>query len=799
MTQVIINDIAPYTQIVSAASQTVFGTNWTANYPTDVVVYQTPVGTAPNDVTQILPTSAYSVSFIGDLQQVQVTLVTGATMGDLITITRQTPADRENLYTNTNFTPSMLNNDFSILTMVDQQAQLVDQHIAPRYNYSALIDVPIDTILPILIANQGWVKNSNNTGFIGFTYGTAAGLNATNPALPYVSSADGPFTVGHVLVAGDTLGTVKDSGTFAGGGSVTEVDTGTGLTGGPITVAGTISFASIAANSLWANNTASGAVPQVIGMAALTGADDTNVTITLSGTPDTALINPAEISLGWQGILALNRGGTNHALTASNGGIVYSDASKLDILAGTSTPMLPLLSGMNAAPTWGGSAMNMGGFQINNLATPTASTDAATKGYADSIAAGFNPIAGVYSASTANLTSYTYLNGVAGVGATLTAPGNGVFTVDGVSPPVNARFLYKDDSTYSGTANGIYTVTTSTSGSPAVLTRATDYNTPADIQPGDLVAVEFGTVNAGSSWYQTATIVAIGTTPIAFSVFFSPATYLKSANNLSDLTSVSTARGNLGYTSTPTASIFAGWDANTNLSANSFIPGYSTTATAATTTTLTVSSSKLQYFTGVTTQTVTMPVTSTLVNGQSFIINNMSTGAVTVKSSGANTIYVMPANSQTEFTCINTGVTTAAGWSFQSAVPTTGANIVSSSSCGNFAPSSTTIDFIPNLSVSITTTGGPVQLAMESDGSANPSDIYSGSGASMQIYLYNGVNVVGSYTNFSAGAGGLGFPMTKVDKTVVGTPGTYTYTAQYKIGSSTGIIQYFVLTAYEIK
>src|SRR6185437_7647233 len=76
-------------------------------------------------------------------------------------------------------------------------------------------------------------------------------------------------------------------------------------------------------------------------------------------------------------------------------------------------------------------------------------------------------------------------------------------------------------------------------------------------------------------------------------------------------------------TTAPTATAWAGWDANKNLSANNNIQGYTTTATAAGTTTLLVGSSYQQYFTGSTTQTVVMPVTSTLVTGQSWnIVNN---------------------------------------------------------------------------------------------------------------------------------------------------------------------------------
>jgi hypothetical protein len=112
----------------------------------------------------------------------------------------------------------------------------------------------------------------------------------------------------------------------------------------------------------------------------------------------------------------------------------------------------------------------------------------------------------------------------------------------------------------------------------------------------------------------------------------------------------------------PTASSWAGWDANSNLSANSHINGYATTATAAGTTTLTVASAFQQYFTGTTTQTVVLPVTSTLVLGQSFSITNNSTGIVTVQSSGANNILAMSAGATAVYTCILTSGTGIASW-----------------------------------------------------------------------------------------------------------------------------------------
>lgn len=114
---------------------------------------------------------------------------------------------------------------------------------------------------------------------------------------------------------------------------------------------------------------------------------------------------------------------------------------------------------------------------------------------------------------------------------------------------------------------------------------------------------------------------------------------------------------------TPSASAVALWDANSNISASNVLEGYATTATAAGTTVLTVASKYNQYFTGITTQTVTLPVAATLALGQSFYIVNNSTGVVTVKSSGANTVQAMESGTALLVTCILTSGTTAASWS----------------------------------------------------------------------------------------------------------------------------------------
>lgn len=158
---------------------------------------------------------------------------------------------------------------------------------------------------------------------------------------------------------------------------------------------------------------------------------------------------------------------------------------------------------------------------------------------------------------------------------------------------------------------------------------------------------------------------------------------VNTGNNLSDLASASTARTNLGLgtiavlndplttghggtgvtsvTIAPTASSFAGWDANSNLSTNALIAGFTTTATAAGTTTMTIASTETQVWTGSTTQTVKLPTTS-VVAGGAYRVINLSSGVVTVQSSGANTIWAQPANSTGIYTAVVATPTTAANW-----------------------------------------------------------------------------------------------------------------------------------------
>lgn len=232
-TQVTINDVLPKTQIIATSGQTVFDANWTANADTDVLVYLRADGAEPNDVTDKLLLVDYTVTFVGSSQAVRVTLANPASADDIVTIIRDTPADRLNLYTNTNFTPSMLNQDVGILTLVDQQAQLYNESLTPHYWSSADV-VGVDSftgtggdmILPVLGPNQFWYKSSTNSEILAATLPAGGGqLPVTLPVITYTTT---PFLTNAQNLGALTTGVLKQTVTSGSANLEVLTTTGTG-------------------------------------------------------------------------------------------------------------------------------------------------------------------------------------------------------------------------------------------------------------------------------------------------------------------------------------------------------------------------------------------------------------------------------------------------------------------------------------------------------------------------------------------------------------------------------------------
>ena len=185
---------------------------------------------------------------------------------------------------------------------------------------------------------------------------------------------------------------------------------------------------------------------------------------------------------------------------------------------------------------------------------PVNATDIVNKEYADSIASGLNYHQPVNYASTAALPTYVYNNGASGVGATITAVGNGALSLGGGSPTATQRVLVKDEVGGNAPYNGIYVVTQAgTSILPFILTRATDYDTSGsgtnEVDAGDYVLVISGTL-ASTAWVQQTPLpITVGTTAITFLQFNAPITYTAGTGlNLSPATTFNIS--NTGVTAT---------------------------------------------------------------------------------------------------------------------------------------------------------------------------------------------------------------------------------------------------------
>lgn len=194
------------------------------------------------------------------------------------------------------------------------------------------------------------------------------------------------------------------------------------------------------------------------------------------------------------------------------------------------------------------------------VTVPTGLYDLANKEYVDSVAQGLNFHPACNYATTTALPTYTYNNGVSGVGATLTAVAVGALSIDGSTPSVGQRILVKNETLTNAPYNGVYTVTTVGNGSTAwVMTRATDYDTSGsgtnEIDQGDFILVLSGTSNANTSWVQQTPLpITVGTTDIVFiqfgaATFYTAGTGLTLVGNQFSLTNpVATNLGGTGLT-----------------------------------------------------------------------------------------------------------------------------------------------------------------------------------------------------------------------------------------------------------
>jgi hypothetical protein len=534
----------PYDQYTATSGQTVFNYTFEIVEQTDLLVYQTPAGDDPDDTAQLLTVVVdYSVTGVGNENGGTIVLGTGATLNDIITIKQNVPVARD-----TAFTPGGvlraddLNLEFDNQTLIEQVTRFNEQSRMLRYWDSAIVTDLVDNIIPVLGANQIWAMNPAGDQIIVYDVPEGGGL--------------APSTATYLLqVANSELPNAQAMGVLASGLVVSTITTGVQLTrvlDGTADQLGVTDGDGIGGNPTYyivdnpiIPGTAGMGIPQgttaervepVSGIGLRFNTDigsleywDGVAWVQLEDSTDLATIlallashtageGAALIGLEDQsGVTSKTvQDMANAPFVAKTDDGTLQNAQFLDALG--AGMMFNALDGTLSVLT--GSSAITAIINDDTMATAAATnipTALSIKNYVDSVAAGFTLINPVRVASTANLVA-TYSNGASGIGATLTVTALGVASIDGVALSLNDRVLFKNQSTTF--QNGIYYVSDiGSGGTSAVYTRATDFDQPSEIDPGDLVPVLAGSTQTGTLWLQTATVTTIGTDPITFIQF----------------------------------------------------------------------------------------------------------------------------------------------------------------------------------------------------------------------------------------------------------------------------------------
>jgi trimeric autotransporter adhesin len=421
-------------------------------------------------------------------------------------------------------------------------------------------------------ANQISVASGSTTPVISIT---------TNPTLPgtaYVQMPAGDTAARPLSPTNGMMRYNTDSLAFEGyingawssfastGVGVISVNTGTGLTGGPITTTGTISIANTAvtAGSYNAANITVNAQGQITaassnsalvstfsaGTTGLTPATATSGAVTLGGT-----LIPANGGTGVGSLTGYVYGNGTTAMTASttipttdlSGTVSNAQLANSSVTVGTTNIAL------------GASSLTLGGLtSVAVTQDPVSNLQVATKQYVDGLTSTglvyHQPVQAGTTASLASTTggTVTYNNGTAGVGATITLS-IPLLILDGYTLLNTNRILIKNE--VNQAYNGVYTWATG----GTVLTRATDADTYGNsvnqLSQNDYFFTQNGTVNKGTSYVVTTVgTITFGTTAITFAEFSSSLVYtgtspIDVSGTVISLTTVPATLGGTGQTS----------------------------------------------------------------------------------------------------------------------------------------------------------------------------------------------------------------------------------------------------------
>jgi hypothetical protein len=292
---------------------------------------------------------------------------------------------------------------------------------------------------------------------------------------------------------------------FSLSGGVTQVNTGTGLTGGPITGVGTISLANTAVTAGSYGSTTEVGTFTVNAQGQLTAA--ANVAISASSIGAVTTINGTANEITSTGAstvtLSLPAALTFTGKTITGGtytGAAISGATNTLTNIGNASLTNSSVTVGTTAIALGASSLTLGGLTtVTVTQDPVSALELATKQYVDAVAQGLDPKASCVAATTVNITL------------------SGTQTIDGVALIAGDRCLVKDQTLSQN--NGIYVV------AAGAWTRATDMDNWLEV-PGAFTFIEQGTTWADTGWVCTSNAGGtLGTTPITWVQFAGVGSY----------------------------------------------------------------------------------------------------------------------------------------------------------------------------------------------------------------------------------------------------------------------------------
>lgn len=187
----------------ATSGQTIFPYTWKIFESADLKVYKTPAGETPSESADILPSSAYTVSINADPNTGgNVTLNTGASTGDLITIVRDVTIDRETDYsTGGDFTAISFNTVLDKSRAIEQQLQSLVINQGLTYADTTNLSLPSGAdhnTIPKLGPSQIWKMSAAGTAIEAAECEEGTGCSTLRSELENNSSGtDGAKIVGY--------------------------------------------------------------------------------------------------------------------------------------------------------------------------------------------------------------------------------------------------------------------------------------------------------------------------------------------------------------------------------------------------------------------------------------------------------------------------------------------------------------------------------------------------------------------------------------------------------------------------